>query len=70
MPLLPLFCCALLTACKTTAERPDALYIIREWPSAQGMKTQKDVAKYIVRAKSSYDSCVLNIEALKSLDQK
>lgn len=71
MALLPLFCAGLLTGCADRAPaRSETLYTAQPWPSADSIRTQKDVAKYIVRGKSAYDSCVVNLEALKSIDLK
>lgn len=73
MALLPLFCAVLLTACsETTANAPESLFKAREWPDgtalAQNPKaTQKDVAKYIVRGKAAYNSCIINLDALDKL---
>jgi len=73
MALLPLFCAALLTACDTpTAAAPDSLYTAKPYPNTRAIaqnpnSTQKDVAKVLVRSKTAYDSCVVNLEALKTL---
>lgn len=71
MALLPLFCAGLLTGCADTrAAISESLYTAQPWPAPENIRTQKDVAKYIVRGKSAYDSCVVNLEALKSIDLK
>lgn len=69
--LLPLFCAVLLTGCADRkAVRSESLYTAAPWPGPQSIKTQKDVARYIVRGKSAYDSCTVNLDALKSMDLK
>jgi len=70
MALLPLFCAGLLTGCAERAARSESLYLAQPWPGADSIRTQKDVAKYIVRGKAAYDACVVNLEALKSIDLK
>lgn len=71
MALWPLCCAVLLTGCADrTALRSESLYMAAPWPSAEHIRTQKDVAKYIVRARSAYDSCTVNLDALKSMDLK
>lgn len=77
MGLLPLFCVILLGACSggpSKATPPTALYTAKPWPSGKRLAenpkaTQKDVAKYIVRGKNAYDSCTVNLDALKTLEQ-
>lgn len=49
------------------AAAPQSLYIAAPWPSGDGIGTQKDVAKYIVQGRAAYDSCVANLDALKSM---
>lgn len=69
--LLPLCLCGPLAACADqTAARSASLYTATPWPSGESIRTQKDVAKYIVRAKAAYDSCTVNLDALKSIDLK
>jgi len=68
MVLLPLFCAGLLTGCKTTASKSASLYTAKPWPTGNNIQTQKDVSKYIVRGKTAYDSCTVNLNALKSID--
>lgn len=69
--LLLLSSAALLSACKTTAARSEALYTASPWPSSQAITadpnaTQQDVARYLTRAKSAYDTCVANNQALQT----
>lgn len=69
MALLPLCCAALLTGCADQkAARSESLYTAQPWPAPGNIRTQKDVAKYIVRGKAAYDSCTVNLDALKSMD--
>lgn len=68
MALLLLCCAGLLTACQTTASKSEALYTAKPWPAGSTIHTQRDVAKYIVRGKTAYDSAVANLEALKKID--
>ena len=70
MGLLPLCCAALLPGCSKHAARSETLYTAKPWPTATNIRTQKDVARYAVRGKAAYDSCVVNLEALKSIDLK
>lgn len=71
MALWPLCCAGLLTGCDSPrAARPDTLYTAAPWPAGDAIRTQKDVARYVVRGKAAYDSCTVNLDALKSMDLK
>lgn len=67
--LLPLFFLTLLSGC---AEHPNAkpsasLFVVQEWPQATNVQTQSGVAKYITRGKAAYDSCKVNVDALRRM---
>jgi hypothetical protein len=46
---------------------PASAFTSPPWPSSAKIKTQKDVAKYVTRGKSAYDSCAVNLDTLKTI---
>jgi hypothetical protein len=66
MTVLSLLCCAvLLTGCNQTVNASKGLTQIRDWPEKpQGQYTQRDVAEYIVKGKSAYESCSATVNVL------
>lgn len=74
MATLPLFCAILLAGCsETIANRPQSLYDAPQWPDRVAIandpsSTQKDVAKWAVRAEIAFNQCVANLDGLKKLD--
>lgn len=72
---MPLCCAALLTGCNTvkTGPIPDSFYQVPAWPKGKPIAenpnaTQKDVAKYAVRGKASYDTCKLRVDVLQKIN--
>lgn len=65
--LWPLYCAALLTGCAEQLHAPASAFTADPWPSSAKITTQKDVAKYIVRGKSAYDSCTVNLDTLHTI---
>ena len=71
MALLLPFCAVLLSACGSPqATKSKSLYKSMPWPEKPAtLSKQSQVAKYIVRGKSAYDSCDGNLKALGDLER-
>ncbi len=46
----------------------ESLYNSPAWPKSNGVKTQKDVAKYLVKGKAAFDTCTGNLQSLKQIN--
>lgn len=75
MALFPLFCVAPLAGCSTPGvDTPDSLYEAPPWPDGKALAanpqaTQKDVSRFLERARAVYDVAVAKLAALRQIDK-
>lgn len=71
MRLLLLCSLMLLCGCGSPSfQGSETLFETQPWPAARNLEKQSGVAKYITKAKRSYDSCKVNLEEIEKIVTK